>query len=1183
MRGDLTRNEQSNAPSPLDSTLLLPKDANYSSASLKRGLTLQSIMNGNANNNTNAGTKRTFDTRIEVMRSKSTQIFNAQLHLLQSIQKYADGIEETTKKRKILEDSLSSLYLPLDSSMISSPSSSKDNFLDRFQSGNASREEKKEEKFASVREKEKDATTEKKISIIDMFTNGKESSNPSAREATMASSISHPPPQNSAANLTKEEREKENTDVVNGDKSLEKSLNKEINWDQSKIGFLAGGFCKEDAFMKCSEGVEKRLTELSAAIVSCKEVCENIKNTFKDRLSMHDSLEDKYEKMRKKSKRATKGFNNLKELSDMKNAFEEFRDKLLIDFENYVEQRQDPCDPVLLALVKLQKEMRDGISNGFEYESKIDLGEKRVENVANSVKTTLFSAKEQEPTFLDTENVDFESFLNNEMCLIYFRNFLESEFSLENLNFHIQMKELISLPSGSQKSTEALRIYDTFVKEHSVFEVNISSPIKEAVKRVFEPSSEGSIENSSEYSEKNREEALIKPWREVLILMKTDSFDRFKKSQHFLRLYERLTARNFRNYSMPLVFAETKSRLQRGGSISSMSGAEESYSPPPRSPTTLSPENPRNFFSDSAYNLGNHGTSPVSIQNQNIPSILLVSPPKEVKKNEEKDKKSGENSEEKEKKTIKSDSKSNNESLKERNGTKPVVENKPLAVEGLKSPPSKLERKGSVPKQMKKVQTEDPRKFGAQHSRSFFTEKPEFSTPPIVLLSPPPKSDGIDGSNSSDSLLSPSNFEGPALPMKLSEEALKRRADYHSSRSVSMTNYSSNSESGSTRNLRSRIFPSKRKNSGLGSPASKGQEEKKEDPIKDSNSPTFNAQSSGSSHHSGNSEEEKGNVAARGSIWKTISGRFRGKKSADSSPDTPASPGTSPRTIRHVSSKEKEKEKEKEREKENRKSFFPFGKKRGNTKGKEMVNSNSLDYASYGASPFAIDPSEPTVALNTTTTKSMAAFPQRPLPKSTSNDGSNSQNSTQTIEEEVKEGGEKKVSFAMIQRTRSASSLSNSESANSSFNTGEGKKRMGTSMAKSRSEARPKVESPDKNEVRERSKTSTKMSAGDEDLSIDALIYSSNKKDKRISIRDEFLRADARFSEATERRNQQRDQRKKQREEELRAAEEASRLNEEKRRIREENRKLEEDAEKLQLEASKKNQDQRRRRLEELD
>ena len=111
----------------------------------------------------------------------------------------------------------------------------------------------------------------------------------------------------------------------------------------------------------------------------------------------------------------------------------------------------------------------------------------------------------------------FEQLLKNKKCTQKFREFLESEYSGENLEFY---EAVVGFKKSSDQISSAKVIYDTFIAVGSSREVNIDSLTRNAIKEKLE--SDGfDLEMFDQAQEK------------IYSLMARDSFPRFLQSSQY--------------------------------------------------------------------------------------------------------------------------------------------------------------------------------------------------------------------------------------------------------------------------------------------------------------------------------------------------------------------------------------------------------------------------------------------------------------------------------------------------------------------------------------------------------------------------------------------------------------------------------------------------------------------------
>ncbi|VDD96834.1 unnamed protein product, partial [Enterobius vermicularis] len=117
----------------------------------------------------------------------------------------------------------------------------------------------------------------------------------------------------------------------------------------------------------------------------------------------------------------------------------------------------------------------------------------------------------------------FESLLNHKYGSLIFRDFLKTEYSVENLDFWLECEEFKKMKEGKKATQQRARaIYNQYIAAQSPKEVNLDADTKAATKAALE---EGAKPNMFSLAQSRIEH-----------LMEKDSYPRFLKSDKFLKL-----------------------------------------------------------------------------------------------------------------------------------------------------------------------------------------------------------------------------------------------------------------------------------------------------------------------------------------------------------------------------------------------------------------------------------------------------------------------------------------------------------------------------------------------------------------------------------------------------------------------------------------------------------------------
>jgi hypothetical protein len=153
-----------------------------------------------------------------------------------------------------------------------------------------------------------------------------------------------------------------------------------------------------------------------------------------------------------------------------------------------------------------------------------------------------FPVTSQEDLLPDLKTIHMEDILSSERGIQAFKDFLISEFSVENLLFWIdvaQFKRIYSEDKNEKLSedltTAALRIYNRYIKKDCEYEVNIEFAIADKIHRAFNNPADDTLITPNIFDQ---------AYEEIQRLMELDSFSRFKrtlqKQTWVIELQERL-------------------------------------------------------------------------------------------------------------------------------------------------------------------------------------------------------------------------------------------------------------------------------------------------------------------------------------------------------------------------------------------------------------------------------------------------------------------------------------------------------------------------------------------------------------------------------------------------------------------------------------------------------------------
>ncbi|XP_031645782.1 regulator of G-protein signaling 14 isoform X1 [Oncorhynchus kisutch] len=137
--------------------------------------------------------------------------------------------------------------------------------------------------------------------------------------------------------------------------------------------------------------------------------------------------------------------------------------------------------------------------------------------------------------------VSFETLLEDPMGVCYFKAFLRSEVSAENILFYQACEKYREIPPTRMKelSEEAHAIFQTYLSDHAPYAVNIDDTARVEEKDLLKPTAE----------------MFDKAQKQILKLMKMDSYRRFVRSP----LYQKCTLASVEGRPLPNIPAEPTS------------------------------------------------------------------------------------------------------------------------------------------------------------------------------------------------------------------------------------------------------------------------------------------------------------------------------------------------------------------------------------------------------------------------------------------------------------------------------------------------------------------------------------------------------------------------------------------------------------------------------------------------
>ncbi|KAJ6243519.1 hypothetical protein M0813_21956 [Anaeramoeba flamelloides] len=144
-------------------------------------------------------------------------------------------------------------------------------------------------------------------------------------------------------------------------------------------------------------------------------------------------------------------------------------------------------------------------------------GEKKVRKEENIQITTKI------PFLKFRDLTDFQFFLSHELSLVYFKHFLEQQFSSENLAFWQKVNCYKDIVDPFERLIVAQKIIDQFISTKSLNQVNLDFLTRKEILDNFEKNKIG-------------RDLFLNASDEILKLMQTDSFPKFRRSQSFKEL-----------------------------------------------------------------------------------------------------------------------------------------------------------------------------------------------------------------------------------------------------------------------------------------------------------------------------------------------------------------------------------------------------------------------------------------------------------------------------------------------------------------------------------------------------------------------------------------------------------------------------------------------------------------------
>eukprot|EP01117_Protostelium_nocturnum_P005260 TRINITY_DN1912_c0_g1_i1.p1 TRINITY_DN1912_c0_g1~~TRINITY_DN1912_c0_g1_i1.p1 ORF type:complete len:416 (-),score=154.61 TRINITY_DN1912_c0_g1_i1:37-1284(-) len=155
------------------------------------------------------------------------------------------------------------------------------------------------------------------------------------------------------------------------------------------------------------------------------------------------------------------------------------------------------------------------------------------------VNTISKSAQNSDPFETEEEDFSFQRVFRDPVGSLYLRQFLEEEYSIENLEFVEQVEKLRELSDQTEIKKKIESIEWNFLREGSQHQINLSSEAKKKI----------NTQKIASQTLSNRifDQAVV----EILHLIQDDSFPRFKKSNTYDRMKKRFSkSKRLPNYCL---------------------------------------------------------------------------------------------------------------------------------------------------------------------------------------------------------------------------------------------------------------------------------------------------------------------------------------------------------------------------------------------------------------------------------------------------------------------------------------------------------------------------------------------------------------------------------------------------------------------------------------------------------
>eukprot|EP01118_Nematostelium_gracile_P005779 TRINITY_DN1837_c0_g1_i1.p1 TRINITY_DN1837_c0_g1~~TRINITY_DN1837_c0_g1_i1.p1 ORF type:complete len:744 (-),score=157.43 TRINITY_DN1837_c0_g1_i1:4-2235(-) len=316
-------------------------------------------------------------------------------------------------------------------------------------------------------------------------------------------------------------------------RSVEKELDKELvtfYGNEGKIGNFLSSVPNALQDRITDPEADDAITYIDMAFKASVHSYEMFLQSFRDRFFIREILsnnlkkcQDKYDKLAKHAERGERFDQAAIKLEEAKKQHQEFKLNLKNDMSAFYEQRQDGLNRTLQYYLKLKLHLF--------HEPKIK------DRIGELLERTQMA--EVLINFNDHKSTDFLAFLQDQVCLSYFRSFLLVEHSEENLNFWLDNEKYKTITDKKLQRELADQIYVNYFAFGARNTLNVGSHTRSHIELMKQPNYELGPEFFNGAA------------KEIFELMKSDPFERFCKSDLFARLQLRSVKKNFLEYERP--------------------------------------------------------------------------------------------------------------------------------------------------------------------------------------------------------------------------------------------------------------------------------------------------------------------------------------------------------------------------------------------------------------------------------------------------------------------------------------------------------------------------------------------------------------------------------------------------------------------------------------------------------